>query len=67
MQLFDAWDAMLEHLRLVDATGLGGSVLGVVCRNALTGRAVVDTRVLAAQVDTGRVLTLDALFLELNA
>ena len=67
LQLFDAWDAMLEHLRLVDATGLGGSVLGVVCTNPSAGSAVVDTRLLPQYADTGRVLGLDALFLELNA
>ncbi len=67
LQLLDTWDAMLEHLRLVNAAALKANAPGVVCRNPAAGHAVVDTRVLNAFAETGRTLSLDELFVELNA
>jgi len=70
LQLFDTWDAMLENLRLVplaSIAGITGRTPGVVCTNAAAASAVVDTRLLPQYADAGRALSLDALFLELNA
>lgn len=67
LQLFDAWDAMLEHLRLVPLTSINGRGHGVVCCNPAAGHAVVDTRVLAQHANVGRAMGLDELFQELNA
>ncbi|MEO7106000.1 MAG: ABC transporter ATP-binding protein [Rhodoferax sp.] len=66
LQLFDAWDAMLEHLRLVPLAAVNGRTEGVVCRNPLAHTAVIDTRVLMGHATSGRAMGLDELFLELN-
>ena len=71
LQLFDAWDAMQEHLRLVppmvvDQKG-HGDTRSVVWTNRLSGNRVVDTRLDPAWAGVGRSLLLDELFLELNA
>lgn len=71
LQLFDAWDAMQEHLRLVppgaadqNAPGVSRSV---VWTNRQSGERVVDTRLDPQWVGVGRALLLEELFLELNA
>jgi ABC-2 type transport system ATP-binding protein len=65
LQLFDTWDAMLEHLRLVpnDTSGVPASAL--ICRNG--AQSVIDTRRAPHCVDSGRALSLDELFVELNS
>ncbi len=67
IQLFDTWDAMLEHLRLVpaDATDLPEGAALHKSRNAT--HMVVDTRRAPAWRDAGRAMTLDELFMELNS
>jgi ABC-2 type transport system ATP-binding protein len=67
LQLFDTWDAMLEHLRLVPLTAHDVSPAAVVCRNRVAAQCVVDTRIAPAWADSGRALTLDELFVEINA
>jgi ABC-2 type transport system ATP-binding protein len=68
LQLLDAWDAMQEHLRLVPTELLEpGAQRGVICTHPTSRQSVVDTRLDARWVDTGRALLLDELFLELNA
>jgi ABC-2 type transport system ATP-binding protein len=71
LQLFDAWDAMQEHLRLVppSAAGHNGQEAprSVVWTNCQSGERVVDTRLDSQWVGVGRALLLEELFLELNA
>jgi ABC-2 type transport system ATP-binding protein len=71
LQLFDAWDAMQEHLRLVppvsaEQNGQGVS-RSVVWTNRQSGERVVDTRLDPRWAELGRALLLEELFLELNA
>ena len=71
LQLFDAWDAMQEHLRLVppltaNQNGQGVS-RSVVWTNRQSGERVVDTRLDPQWAEVGRALLLEELFLELNA
>ncbi len=65
LQLFDAWDAMLEHLRLVprDTSAIPPSAL--ICKNP--AHCVIDTRHAPQWVNAGQALTLDELFVELNS
>jgi ABC-2 type transport system ATP-binding protein len=71
LQLFDAWDAMQEHLRLVppSAAGHNGQEAprSVVWTNRQSGERVVDTRLDPQWAGVGRPMLLDELFLELNA
>ena len=66
-QLFEAWDAMREHLRLVPLPTLGLPAAAVVCKNPAAGQCVIDTRLVPRWTDKGRVLSLDELFVELNS
>jgi ABC-2 type transport system ATP-binding protein len=71
LQLFDAWDAMQEHLRLVPpgAASDNGQAAprSVVWTNRQSGERVVDTRLDPQWAGVGRALLLEELFLELNA
>lgn len=67
LQLFDAWDAMLEYLRLAPSTTkLPDAAL--VHRAPGAATMVVDIRHApgAASADTGKAMTLNELFAELN-
>ena len=66
LQLFDAWDALAESLRRVDDT-VAVPAQALVCRNDSARRCVVDVRHAPALAGVGTALTLDELFLELNA
>ena len=65
LQLFDTWDAMLEHLRLVPATA-GIPPAARVWDRAPSRGVIIDTRHAPHLADAGASLTLDELFLELN-
>lgn len=67
LQLFDAWDAVLESFRLVDSSVVDVSTVAVVCKNPHTNQCIVDTRKASHLANAGRNLTLDELFVELNA
>lgn len=67
IQLFEAWDTLLEHFRLQPAGARGIPQDAVVCTNKRSGDRVVDMRHAAFDADAGRALTLDELFVELNA
>lgn len=69
IQLMDEWDALTEHLRLLELpAGDGALPARAVHRRRVGGmeRVVFDTRVADAPPASGRALTLDELFLELN-
>lgn len=66
LQLFDAWDALAESLRRVDDT-VAIPAQALVCRNPHTRRCVVDVRRAPRLAALGAALTLDELFVELNA
>lgn len=73
LQLFGEWDALVEHLRLLDLPA-GSSALpvgaGVLQRRRLDDgreRVLFDARLADAPPAAGRALSLDALFEELNA
>ncbi|SFU36860.1 ABC transporter ATP-binding protein [Pseudoduganella namucuonensis] len=63
LQLFDTWDAILEHVRLApDAAGVpAGAIIG-----AHETGCVYDTRLAPGHSGIGRAPTLDELFSELN-
>jgi ABC-2 type transport system ATP-binding protein len=67
IQLFEAWDTLLEHFRLQPYDARGIPHEAVVCVNNRSGDRVVDMRRAAPGADAGRALTLDELFVELNA
>ena len=67
LQLFDAWDLIIESFRLVDSVSDDLYIPAVVCKNPHTGQCVVDTRKAPQLTSTGRSLSLDELFAELNA
>jgi ABC-2 type transport system ATP-binding protein len=67
LQLFDTWDAMLEHYRLVPSAQSNIVDASVLCRNYQTQQMVIDTRLMPELSNEGRSLTLDELFAELNA
>ena len=67
LQLFEAWDTLLEHFRLQPAGARGIPFEAVVGINNRSGERVVDMRKAAPGADPGRALTLDELFVELNA
>lgn len=66
LQLFDTWDAILEHYRLMPyARELPQAA--IVCARKTEGICVIDTRRTPQHAQQGRPLTLDELFVELNA
>lgn len=67
LQLFEAWDTLLEHYRLQPPGARGIPFDAVVSTNSSSGNRVVDMRVAAPDADEGRPLSLDELFVELNA
>jgi ABC-2 type transport system ATP-binding protein len=67
LQLFEAWDTLLEHFRLQPAGARGIPYDAVVSINSRSFDRVVDMRQAAPGADPGRALTLDELFVELNA
>lgn len=67
LQLFEAWDTLLDHYRLQPACARGIPYEAVVSINNRSGDRVVDMRRAVADADQGRPLTLDELFVELNA
>ncbi|MES2756101.1 MAG: ABC transporter ATP-binding protein [Pseudomonadota bacterium] len=67
IQLFEAWDTLLEYFRLQPYEARGIPREAVVCVNHRSGERVVDMRRAAPDADGGRALTLDELFVELNA
>ena len=67
LQLFEAWDTLLEHFRLQPAGARGIPFEAVVGMNNRSSERVVDMRKAALGADPGRALTLDELFVELNA
>lgn len=66
LQLFDAWDAMLENFLLVDSALVDLSIPAIVCNNPLTQQCIVDTRKASQLIGAGRCVSLDELFAELN-
>jgi len=67
LQLFDAWDSLLEHLRLVPQPTIDVPRAALVCKNPRDAQCVIDTRLAPEYADAGRILSLDELFEELNA
>lgn len=67
LQLFEAWDTMLEHYRRLPRHDTDLPRAAVVCDNRATGQVVVDTRHAPHCLGTGRPLSLDELFVELNS
>ncbi len=67
LQLFEAWDAMLEHFRLISLPAVGLPASAIICENPKASQCVVDTRLAPHWADTGRALSLDELFVELNS
>jgi ABC-2 type transport system ATP-binding protein len=65
LQAFDSWDAMLEHYRLAPP-GSEAPAGAVLWRSRSSGQALIDSRRAPHLADTGRALTLDELFMELN-
>ncbi len=63
LQLFDTWDAMLEHLRLAPADAAVSND-AVIRRGRL--HCIVDTRIDPAWRNAGQACTLDQLFVALN-
>lgn len=67
LQLFEAWDTLLEHFRLQGPGARGIAHDAVVSTNPRSGARVVDMRRALPGADAGAALTLDDLFVELNA
>ncbi|WP_256078408.1 ABC transporter ATP-binding protein [Massilia sp. YIM B04103] len=65
LQLFDTWDAILEHYRLMTFT-TALPPQAIVCARKTERICVVDTRRAPQHAAEGRPLTLDELFVELN-
>jgi ABC-2 type transport system ATP-binding protein len=66
LQVLDSWDAMLEHYRVAPA-GSAPPGAAVVWRGKAGQRALIDTRLAPELASASRALTLDELFVELNA
>jgi ABC-2 type transport system ATP-binding protein len=69
IQLMDEWDALTEHLRLLELPAGHSALPAQAVHRRRFGemeRVVFDTRVADAPPAAGRALTLDELFLELN-
>jgi ABC-2 type transport system ATP-binding protein len=67
LQLVDSWDAMLECYRLAPQTVAATVPADAVVWYAPGGQKLVDTRLAPALAEVGRALSLDELFVELNA
>ncbi len=68
LQLVDSWDAMLECYRLIPAAISNGPVPpDAVVHHTAAGQRLVDTRRAPALAGTGRPLSLDEMFVELNS
>lgn len=67
VQLFEAWDTLLEYFRLQPPGARGIPHEAIVCINSRSGQRVADMRLAVPNADAGRALTLDELFVELNA
>ncbi len=67
LQLFDSWDGMLEHLRLVSADVPHVPPSAIVHHRRGAAQCVIDTRRASAFAGFSRVMALDELFVELNA
>ena len=67
LQIFEGWDAMLEHFRLLPDAAPDLPERALISHNTLSGACLIDTRHAPALADTGRTLTLDELFAELNS
>ncbi|MDL2356792.1 MAG: ABC transporter ATP-binding protein [Pseudomonadota bacterium] len=67
LQLFEPWDTLLEHFRLQAPGARGIPHEAVVSINHRSGDRVADMRLAAPGADAGSALTLDDLFVELNA
>lgn len=65
LQLFDSWDAILEHYRLLPLAAAESFGAAVVFRNRV--QCLVDSRRAPQAADTGHIGSLDALFLVLNS
>lgn len=65
LQLFDTWDAILDHYRLLPLAAASTAGEGVVFRNRT--QCLVDTRRAPACADTGHIGALDDLFVVLNS
>ncbi|MFP5393108.1 MAG: hypothetical protein ACLGI6_16440, partial [Gammaproteobacteria bacterium] len=66
LQLFDTWDAILEHVRRVPA-GAGYAPDALIQLAPKGAHAVIDTRRAPHLASSGAALALDDLFVELNA
>jgi ABC-2 type transport system ATP-binding protein len=67
LQLFESWDTLLENFRLQPAGARGIPYEAVISTNSRSGDRVVDMRRAVPDADPGTALTLDDLFVELNA
>jgi ABC-2 type transport system ATP-binding protein len=67
LQLFESWDNLLEFFRLQVPGARGIPLDAVIHTNAQSGEKVVDMRRAAPDADPGRGMSLDDLFVELNA
>jgi ABC-2 type transport system ATP-binding protein len=67
LQLMESWDNLLEHFRLQPAGAKGIPRDAIISTNAATGDSVVDMRLAVVDADPGRTMSLDDLFVELNA
>ena len=65
LQLFDAWDAMLDYLRLVPA-GTDAPDSAIVSRPVGAHSMVIDIRQAPAAANAGKAMNLTELFAELN-
>jgi ABC-2 type transport system ATP-binding protein len=65
LQVYDSWDAMLEHYRLAPA-GCGAPADAVLWHSRASGQLLIDSRRAPHLAGAGRALTLDELFMELN-
>lgn len=66
LQLFDSWDAMLEHLRLVPAASAGIVPQAMVHAAPGAPHLVADIRHAPQLAASGKAMTLTELFAELN-
>jgi ABC-2 type transport system ATP-binding protein len=66
LQLFDAWDSLLEHLRFVEVSESEVPRSAVVCGHGVKSGCVVDTRLAPELAGSGQPLALDDLFVVLN-
>jgi ABC-2 type transport system ATP-binding protein len=66
LQILDSWDAMLEHYRLAPE-GSEAPSSAIVWRGKASAQALIDTRRAPELASASRALTLDELFMELNA